>query len=147
MRPDNQAVPACKKMLWAGRIVAALPVLFLLVDGAMRLAKPEIVVKTTVGLGYAETIIRPLGIMLLACAILYLIPQTAVLGAILLTGYLGGAVAKQALRKRFIRNLVSSCPRHSALGWAGVTRGSLARACSVAELGRTAYRHQSPLII
>src|SRR5262247_219007 len=93
MRPDNQAVPACKKMLWAGRIVAALPVLFLLVDGAMRLAKPEIVVKTTVGLGYAETIIRPLGIMLLACAILYLIPQTAVLGAILLTGYLGGAVA------------------------------------------------------
>jgi|SRR5215813_3359290 len=95
MRPDNQAVPACKKMLWAGRIVAALPVLFLLVDGAMRLAKPEIVVKTTVGLGYAETIIRPLGIMLLACAILYLIPQTAVLGAILLTGYLGGAVATQ----------------------------------------------------
>jgi len=95
MRPDNQAVPACKKMLWAGRIVAALPVLFLLVDGAMRLAKPEIVVKTTVGLGYAETIIRPLGIMLLACAILYLIPQTAVLGAILLAGYLGGAVARQ----------------------------------------------------
>src|SRR5215813_6592333 len=90
MRPDNQAVPACKKMLWAGRIVAALPVLFLLVDGAMRLAKPEIVVKTTVGLGYAETVILPLGIVLLACAILYLIPQTAVLGAILLTGYLGG---------------------------------------------------------
>ena len=84
-----------KKMLWAGRIVSALPVLFLLVDGAMKLAKPEIVVKTTVGLGYAETVILPLGMVLLACTILYVIPQTAVVGAVLLTGYLGGAVATQ----------------------------------------------------
>jgi len=56
-------------------------------------AKPEIV--TTVGLGYAETAILPLGIVLLACTMPYLIPQTAVLGAILLTGYLGGDVATQ----------------------------------------------------
>src|SRR5215813_15167008 len=84
-----------KKRLWAGRIIGALPALFLLVDGAMKLVKPEVVVKTTVQLGYAETVILPLGVVLLTCTILYLIPQTAVLGAILLTGYLGGAVATQ----------------------------------------------------
>ena len=61
----------------------------------MREVKPEVVVKTTVELGYAETVILPLGVVLLTCTILYLIPQTAVLGAILLTGYLGGAVATQ----------------------------------------------------
>jgi hypothetical protein len=95
VQPNNQTVPVSKKVLWAGTIVSALPVLFLLVDGAMKLAKPDIVVKTTVGLGYAEAVILPLGIVLLACTLLYVIPKTAVLGAILLTGYLGGAVATQ----------------------------------------------------
>src|SRR5204863_7155174 len=65
----------------------------LLFDGAMKLAKPEPVVKGTVELGYPENVIVPLGVVLLICTILYLIPRTAVLGAILLTGYLGGAVA------------------------------------------------------
>jgi hypothetical protein len=69
--------------------------LFLLVDGAMKLVKPTVVVKTTMELGYADTVIPPLGAVLLACTILYLIPRTAVFGAILLTGYLGGAVATQ----------------------------------------------------
>jgi hypothetical protein len=85
MQLDNKTVDASKKMLWVGRIASALPVLFLLVDGAMKLAKPEIVVKTTVALGYTEAVILPLGIVLLACTILYMIPQTAVVGAILLT--------------------------------------------------------------
>jgi hypothetical protein len=75
--------------------MSALPALFLLVDGAMKLVKPELVVKATVELGYAETVILPLGVVLLACTILYLIPRTALLGAILLTGYLCGAVATQ----------------------------------------------------
>ena len=79
--------------LWAGRLVSGLPALFLLVDGAMKLAKPAIVVETTVKLGYAESVIFPLGIVLLACTSVYVIPCTSVLGAILLTGYLGGAVA------------------------------------------------------
>jgi hypothetical protein len=73
--------------------MSALPALFLLVDGAMKLVQPEVVVKTTVELGYADTVILPLGVVLLACTILYMIPPTATLGAILLTGYLGGAVA------------------------------------------------------
>jgi len=79
--------------LWAGRIMGALPALFLLIDGAMKLVKPEPVVKATVELGYPESVLFGLGMVLLACTVLYLIPQTAVLGAILLTGYLGGAVA------------------------------------------------------
>jgi hypothetical protein len=93
MQSATQAVFASKLRRWAGRIMSALPALFLLVDGAMKLVKPEPVVKATVELGYAETVILPLGIVLLVCTILYLIPRTAVLGVILLTGYLGGAVA------------------------------------------------------
>src|SRR5215467_7541884 len=93
MQSDTQPAPLSKGALWAGRIMSAAPALFLIVDGAMKLVKPEVVVKTTVELGYAESVILPLGIVLLACTILYLIPSTAVLGAILLTGYLGGAVA------------------------------------------------------
>jgi len=59
----------------------------------MKLLKPTFVVDATVKLGYQESTIVPLGIVLLTCVILYVIPQTSVLGAILLTGYLGGAVA------------------------------------------------------
>lgn len=81
------------KTPWTGYIVSTFLVLFLLVDGVMKLFKPEIVVKSTLELGYSESVIIPLGIVLLALTVLYIIPQTAVLGAILLTGYLGGAVA------------------------------------------------------
>ena len=81
------------KKPWAGIIVSTLPILFLLMDGVMKLVKPAVVVETTVKLGYSESVIFPLGIVLLICTILYAIPRTAVLGAILLTGYLGGAVA------------------------------------------------------
>jgi hypothetical protein len=66
---------------------------FLLVDGVMKLIKPPPVVQATVDLGYPESSIIGLGIVLLACVVLYVIPKTSLLGAILLTGYLGGAVA------------------------------------------------------
>ena len=79
--------------VWIGRIASGLPALFLLVDGVMKLIKPAVVVETTMKLGYAESTILPLGLLLIACTIVYLIPRTTVLGAILLTGYLGGAVA------------------------------------------------------
>ncbi|HEX5964335.1 MAG TPA: DoxX family protein [Pyrinomonadaceae bacterium] len=81
------------KGVWAGRIVSWLPAAFLLVDGVAKLFKPAAVVEATVKLGYPESVITPLGILLIACTLLYLIPRTAVLGAILLTGYLGGAAA------------------------------------------------------
>ena len=81
------------KTLWIGRIVSGLLILFLLFDGAMKLVKPAVVVEATVRLGYSETTIVPIGIVLLISSILYAIPRTSVLGAILLTGYLGGAAA------------------------------------------------------
>ena len=93
MESDSKTTSVSKKALWAGRIVSALPVLFLLMDGVMKLFKPAVVVDATLKVGYAESTIVPLGIVLLACTILYVAPLTSVLGAILLTGYLGGAVA------------------------------------------------------
>jgi hypothetical protein len=90
---SSSFVPASKLALWTGWVLGALPALFLLFDGAMNLVKPAFVVEATVRLGYAESVIVPLGIVLLVSTLLYLLPQTAVLGAILLTGYLGGAVA------------------------------------------------------
>ena len=93
MPSDIQTAVVSKKMLWAGRIVSALPVLLLLMDGVMKLIKPAPVVEATVKLGYPEAVILPLGVVLLFCTVLYAIPRTSVLGAILLTGYLGGAVA------------------------------------------------------
>jgi hypothetical protein len=90
---ESERGPISKSALWTGRILSALPAAFLLFDGAMKLVKLTFVVEATVRLGYSESVIIPLGMVLLACTILYLIPGTAVLGAILLTGYLGGAVA------------------------------------------------------
>ena len=93
MSMEMQPAPASKGIVWAGRVMSTLPALFLLVDGVMKLMKPAIVVESTVQLGYPQGVITGLGIVLLACTILYLIPRTSVLGAILVTGYLGGAVA------------------------------------------------------
>lgn len=90
---SSTASPATTSRLWAGRILSALPTLFLLVDGGMKLVKPPVVVQSTLELGYPESAIVGIGVVLLIATILYVIPRTAVLGAILLTGYLGGAVA------------------------------------------------------
>src|SRR6266516_2925899 len=90
---EPQTINKSKTRLWAGRILSALPTLFLLVDGGMKLFKPPVVVQSTLELGYPESAIVGIGVVLLACTILYMIPRTATLGAILLTGYLGGAVA------------------------------------------------------
>lgn len=73
--------------------MSTLAILFLLMDGVMKLVKPAPVVQGTLELGYPGSVIFGLGLVLLASVILYAIPRAAVLGAILLTGYLGGAVA------------------------------------------------------
>jgi len=91
----ENATPVSKGKLWGGRVMSGLPALFLLFDGVMKLVKPALVVQATLQLGYPESVIIGLGITLLACTVLYLIPRTAVVGAILLTGYLGGAIATQ----------------------------------------------------
>lgn len=85
--------PVSKGTVWAGRVASALPALFLLIDGGAKLFKPAPVIEATTQLGYSESTIVPIGIVLIVCTILYLIPKTSVLGAILVTGFLGGAVA------------------------------------------------------
>ena len=90
---EAQSAPLSKGRLWTGRIMSALPALFLLIDGVGKLVKPAPVVQGTVQLGYPESVLLGLGIVLLSCTVLYVIPRTAILGAILLTGYLGGAIA------------------------------------------------------
>jgi hypothetical protein len=93
MTRGNQSASVTKKQAWAGVIMRALPALFLIVDGCMKLVKPAPAVETTVRVGYPESVIFGLRIVLLACTVVYLVPRTSMLGAILLTGYLGGAVA------------------------------------------------------
>jgi hypothetical protein len=90
---SNNTATTSKAMLWTGRVMSFVPALFLLVGGAMNLTKPDFAVKGIGELGYPEHVVVRLGMVSLACSIVYLIPRTAVLGAILLTGYLGGAVA------------------------------------------------------
>ena len=88
----NSETPAARRP-WAGIIVSVIPVLFLLMDTVGKFIKPEPVVTGTLELGYQESVIVPLGIILLVSVVLYVIPKTSIIGAILLTGYLGGAVA------------------------------------------------------
>src|SRR5262249_4105215 len=79
--------------LWTGRVLTSLVTAFLLFDVTLKLLRPPMVMEGTAKLGYPESSILVTGILLLACLVLHLLPRTAVLGAVLLTGYLGGAVA------------------------------------------------------
>jgi hypothetical protein len=118
-QPLNQEENAMKYMLLTGRVLSALSALFLLFDGAMKLVKPAFVVEATVALGYSENVIVPLGVVLLICTVLYLIPQTAVLGATLLTGYLGGAVATHVRHEDSLLEIVFPVI-FGALLWGGL---------------------------
>ena len=93
MQPFKETPNTYRKALWAGRITTGLVVLFMTLDGVMKLAKPAPVVEAFVRTGWPVSLAGGLGITLLACTALYLIPSTDILGAILLTGWLGGAVA------------------------------------------------------
>ncbi len=86
-------VSASKKMIWAGRIMSGLVVLFLLFDGVVKLLRLPIAMEPTVRLGYPESLVLAIGIVELVCTVAYAIPRTSIFGAILLTGYLGGATA------------------------------------------------------
>lgn len=78
---------------WAGRILTAIPVAFLTFDAAIKFTHIQPVTETMATLGWPVGLAPVLGALLLACLALYLFPPTAALGAVLLTGYLGGAVA------------------------------------------------------
>jgi hypothetical protein len=85
-----------KVMLWAGRIISAFAALFLIFDGSIKVANIQPVVDASILLGLPVELAPVLGAILLACVVVYLFPRTSVLGAILLTGYMGGAIAIQA---------------------------------------------------
>lgn len=93
MQTAPQPMSSSTTMLWAGRIISALAVLFLIFDSMIKVLKLAPAVETTTQLGYPESLVITIGILELACLAVYVFPRTAALGAILLTGYLGGAIA------------------------------------------------------
>src|SRR5437879_286380 len=95
MPSDTQTAPVSKKALVAGRVMSGLVIAFLTFDGVFKFVKPAPapVVETFARLGWSLSLAPVLGIILLVCTALYAIPNASVLGAILLTGYLGGAIA------------------------------------------------------
>ena len=95
MQSDIQAGSTSNKSLWTGRILSGLAVAFLLFDAIIHVMKPAPVVDGFAKLGFPLSVAVPLGIIELVCVALYVIPRTSVFGAILLTGYLGGAIASQ----------------------------------------------------
>jgi hypothetical protein len=88
-------VPGSKTRRRTGVVLSGLGILFLLFDSAVKLVPLAAAVDGTVALGYPASSVRVIGLILLVCVVLYAVPRTALLGAILLTGYLGGAVATQ----------------------------------------------------
>jgi hypothetical protein len=93
IEPTPVTTQAFDKKRWTARIVGALLILFLLVDAAGKIMRLTPYVEGTARVGYPAGALVPLGLVLLASTVLYAIPRTAVLGAVLLTGYLGGATA------------------------------------------------------
>lgn len=97
VRTNPAAITAesTKGRVWTARILWGIVVLFMLFDGIGKLAKPKQVVEGTLSLGFEEQHIPVIGVLGLICTVLYVVPRTRFLGALLLTGYLGGAVAAQ----------------------------------------------------
>lgn len=87
--------PALRTTSWSGRALSALVVLFMVFDGVIHVVQPAPVVEAFVQLGFPLRVSLGLGIVELACTALYAIPRTSALGAVLLTGYFGGAIATQ----------------------------------------------------
>jgi hypothetical protein len=93
MPADTQVTSHSIGSLWAGWIITGLVILFLTFDGVTKIIKIAPVLEATERLGVPQHTLFGIGLVLLICTAIYAIPQTAVLGAILLTGFLGGAVA------------------------------------------------------
>ena len=93
-QPATASKPAARRggMFWAGWVLTVLVSLMLAMGGVMNVLGAQQAVEGLAKYGYPPGVLVPLGVVVLACVVLYLVPRTAVLGAILLTGYLGGAV-------------------------------------------------------
>lgn len=127
--------------LWSGRILSGLVVLFMAMDGAMKLVKPAPVVEASAKIGLSESAITPIGLVLLVATALYAFRATSVLGAILLTGFLGGAVATNLLAHTPTFNLVFPIA-FGVLAWGGlVLRNEKLRELLVPGLQSEAASH------
>lgn len=93
MQAEMTAVSGSLRWHWAGRVLSALAILFMLVDGVMKLFTPAPVVDSFIELGYPERFAVGIGTLEIACLAIYLYRRTTVLGAVLLTGFLGGAIS------------------------------------------------------
>jgi len=91
--PSARPRPASRRAVLAGRCLSGFAVLFLAFDASMKLSRHPMALQGTAELGYPTDVVLMLGVIQLICLVLYLIPRTAPLGAILWTGYLGGAIA------------------------------------------------------
>ncbi|MFZ1132137.1 MAG: DoxX family protein [Terriglobales bacterium] len=89
----TSTAPPAKTSLWAGRILSALAVLLFVGTGLFSLLKPEVAAQASIRYGYPDGAMLRIAIVEIACAVIYAIPRSSVLGAILLTGYLGGAIS------------------------------------------------------
>jgi len=115
-----------KGLLWTGRILSIVFVLFMIMDGVMKIVRPPSVVEGSAKMGYVASTLPGIGVALLLCTLLYVVPKTRVLGGLLLTGYLGGAVASQVR----VGPLPSNSRSRSCLPWSsGPASGSSNRLC------------------
>ena len=120
MNLTAQPRPVSTSRLWAGRILTTVPILFLIFDSVIKLIKIDPVVDSFNQLGYSPDLSVTIALVEAVCLVLYSVPRTSVLGAVLLTGYLGGAVATHL-------RIGSPLPSHTlfpiyvgALLWAGL---------------------------
>ena len=121
---------------WSGRVLTGLGLAFLTFDAAMKLAAIAPVVEASKQMGFSESTIRPIGLVLLACVVVHAIPRTATIGAVLLTGYLGGAIATHV---RFGDPLLSHTlfPLYfAAMIWGGLYLRDARVAAFIAPKGR-----------
>lgn len=105
---------------WTGRGLSGLAVAFLLFDAVTKVLELPFVVKATTELGLPAAAILPIGVVLLACTVVYCIPRTAILGAILLTGYLGGAVATNVMTRQPLASNVLFPIYFAVFVWGGL---------------------------
>ena len=117
MQEPTLGAPSSKASIWAGRIITTLVVLLLVFDGAIKALKLPGAVDGAVQAGYLAGQVMPIGLVLLACVAIYVIPRTSILGAILLTGYLGGATATMV---RMSNRLFALPVVFGVLVWAGL---------------------------
>jgi len=107
-------------MVWTGRVISAVVVLVLLADGVVQLFFPEMLRAEMEATGFTLSLARPLGVITLVCTILYAIPRTAMLGAILLTGFLGGAICTHFRLGEFGSPPQLICLLLGVMAWAGL---------------------------